>query len=203
MQIFLKFGSITEAHCFIMQFCNCNDKKKKRCNIEYFKVNLQEIDFDLESVAQGQHEKIICSSVNGIMPVQCNIVTNILEENNCLATPILKIKKAVLGSFHEGNQMFGETAGIQCTSNAFLAICFSAVKNVSVWKPFDLDYILYHGDNLMKSLEAFQPLAVDELPLSVNIEGCCIKVRKLMLYNDVFHDIDLFLYHKQMTSEFR
>ena len=34
----------------------------------------------------------------------------------------------------------------------------------------------------MKSLKAFQPLAVDELPLSLNIEGCCIKIRKLMLY---------------------
>ena len=33
-------------------------------SIEYFKINLQEIDFDLESGAQGQHEKIICSSVN-------------------------------------------------------------------------------------------------------------------------------------------
>lgn len=37
--------------------------------------------------------------------------------------------------------MFDKTAGIQYRSNAFLAICFSAVKNVSVWKPFDLDYI--------------------------------------------------------------
>ena len=105
------------------------------------------------------------------------------------------------GSFHQGNQMLGETAGIECTNNAFLAICFSAVKNVSVWKPFDLDYILYHGDNLMKSLKAFQPLAVDELPLSVNIERCCIKVRKLMLYSDTFNATDLFLCHKQMASE--
>ena len=61
--------------------------------------------------------------------------------------------------------------------------CFS--KNISVWKPFDLDHVLYHGVNLMKSLKAFQLLAVDELPLPVNIEGCCIKVRKLMLYRDI------------------
>ena len=51
-----------------MQFCNCNDKKK--CSIEYFKINLQEIDFDLESAARWQHEKIFCSSVNGIKSVQ-------------------------------------------------------------------------------------------------------------------------------------
>ena len=124
-----------------------------------------------------------------------------MNENNYLAPPIFKIKKAVLGSFHQGNEMFGETAGIQCTSNAFLAISFSAIKNVSVWKSFDLDYILYHGDNLIKCLKAFQSLAADELPLSVNIEGYCIKVGKLMLYSDIFNAIDLFLYHKQITSE--
>ena len=97
--------------------------------------------------------------------------------------------------------MFGATAGMQCTSNAFLAICFSAIKSVSVWKPFDLDYIFFHGDNLMKSLKVIQPLAVDELSLSINIGGCCIKVRKRMLYSDIFNTIDLFLYHKQMTLE--
>ena len=66
----------------------------------------------------------------------------------------------------------------------------------------------------MKSLKAFQPPAVNELqlsvniegccikfhyPLSINIEGCCIKGRKLMLYSDVFNATDLILYHKQMT----
>ena len=44
-------------------------------------------------------------------------------------------------------------------------------------------------------------IAADELPLSVNIEGYCIKVGKLMLYSDIFNAIDLFLYHKQITSE--
>ena len=96
--------------------------------------------------------------------------------------------------------MFGETAGIHCTSIAFLTNCFSAVTNVLVWKPFDLDYILYYDDNLMKSLKVFQTLAIDEIQLSVNVEGCCIKVRKLIFYNNVVYDVDLFLYHKQMTE---
>ena len=46
----LKLGSVIEDQCFIMQFCDCNDKKK--CSIEYFKIKLREIDFDLESVVQ-------------------------------------------------------------------------------------------------------------------------------------------------------
>ena len=41
------------------------------------------------------------------------------------------IKKAVLGSYHHGNLKYDETASIQCTSNALIAVCFSAVKNVS------------------------------------------------------------------------
>ena len=78
-----------------------------------------------------------------------------MKGNNCLVHPIFKIKNAVLGSFHQGYQVLGETPGIHRTSNAFLPIWFLAVKNVSVWKPFDLDHILYHGDSLMKSLKAF------------------------------------------------
>ena len=56
--------------------------------------------------------------------------------------------------------MYDETAGIQCRSNAIIAVCFSAVKNVSIWKSWDLDFILDQGDILMQSLS-----------LSLNIEG--------------------------------
>ena len=65
------------------------------------------------------------------------------------------IKKVVLGSYHQGNLKYGETAGIQCTSNAFIAVCFSAVKNVSIWKSWDLGFILDQGghfNEVFKSL---------------------------------------------------
>ena len=45
------------------------------------------------------------------------------------------INKAVSGSYHQRNLKNGKTAGIQCTSNGFIAVCFSTVKNVSIWKP--------------------------------------------------------------------
>ena len=92
------------------------------------------------------------------------------------------MKKAVLGTFHQGNPKYGTTAGIQCTSNAFIAICFSVVKRVSNWKSFDLDYILDQGDKLMKLLEARGALCIDQLPLSVDIEDFNIRAQKLMLY---------------------
>ena len=75
------------------------------------------------------------------------------------------MKKAVLGTFHQDNLKYGTTAGIQCTSNAFVAICFSVVKRVSIWKSFDLDYILDLGDKLMKLLEETGALCIDQLPL--------------------------------------
>ena len=62
-----------------------------------------------------------------------------------------KIHKTVLGNFHQGQAKFGYTAGIQYSCNALLAICSSIVKKVSVWKPFDLDYILENGDHIFKS----------------------------------------------------
>ena len=51
------------------------------------------------------------------------------------------MKKTVLGTFHLGNPKYGTTAGIQRTSNVFIASCFSVVKRISIWKSFDLDYI--------------------------------------------------------------
>ena len=38
------------------------------------------------------------------------------------------------------------------TSNAYLAINFSVVKNVSVWISYDLDHILDQGDRVIKAL---------------------------------------------------
>ena len=33
--------------------------------------------------------------------------------------------KSVQGSFHQGNDKFLETAGVQCSSNCFFAVCYS------------------------------------------------------------------------------
>ena len=107
----------------------------------------------------------------------------------------------MLGTFHQGNPKYGTTAGIQCTSNAFIAICFSVVKRVSIWKSFDLDYILDQGDKLMKLLEARGALCIGQLPLSVDIEGFNIRAQKLMLYSDLFNSVDLFFRHKCLSSD--
>eukprot|EP00111_Clytia_hemisphaerica_P022200 TCONS_00065248-protein len=60
--------------------------------------------------------------------------------------------KSIQGSFHQGNSKFGETAGIQCSSNCFFAICYAQLRKLSLWKTRDLDYVLNQGDLNFKNL---------------------------------------------------
>ena len=66
------------------------------------------------------------------------------------------IKKAIQGSHHQGHVRYRRSAGMQCTSNAYLAIIFSIIKNIHTWKPFDLDYILEQGDRVFKDVDMNQ-----------------------------------------------
>ena len=65
--------------------------------------------------------------------------------------------------------------------NALFSLCWSTIKRVSVWKTWDMDYILEKGDLLYKSLNVHTPLCIDELPrhVNVNIDGCSLTVRLL------------------------
>ena len=60
---------------------------------------------------------------------------------------------------------------MQFTSDAYFAIIFSALKSIDIWKTFDLDYIVEQGDNIFKQIGVYQPLAVDELPHDISVEG--------------------------------
>ena len=69
------------------------------------------------------------------------------------------VDKTVLGTFHQGDQGFGETAGAQCVCNSLYALCWSEIRQVSVWKPDDFYNILYQGDVLYKSLNVIDYLS--------------------------------------------
>ena len=77
---------------------------------------------------------------------------------------------------------------MQCTSNAYLAIIFSAIKNIGLWKSHDLDYILDQGDRIFKSVGINQPLAVDELPLNLAVEGASASVTMLARESSLFSE---------------
>ena len=63
----------------------------------------------------------------------------------------------VQASHHQGNSKYGESAGMQCTSNAYFVIIFSAIKSIDIWKTFDLNYILEQGDNILMEVGVYQP----------------------------------------------
>ena len=93
------------------------------------------------------------------------------------------IQKTVQGSFHQGHHKFGETSGIQCACNSLFAICWSSIKCVSVWKYWDLDYILEQGNAFFKNINIVRSLSVEELPATVRISDHVIKVKTLANIN--------------------
>ena len=93
--------------------------------------------------------------------------------------PTREILKTVSGNFNQGHLKFGATAGIQCACNALYAICFSIVKKVSIWKSFDLDYILENGDETFKTVGISRAMELNELPRNLTIENCSVTVEFL------------------------
>ncbi len=79
---------------------------------------------------------------------------------------------SVQGSFHQGNSKFGETAGIQCSSNCFFAICYAQFRKLSLWKAHDLDYVLDQGDLNFKKLGiSGQSPFIEEFSKTIDIGG--------------------------------
>ena len=103
------------------------------------------------------------------------------------------IKKTIYASHHQGHVKYGRSAGMQCTSNAYLAIIFSTTKNINTWKPIDLNYILEQGDRFFKDVGVNQALAVDELPLNISIEDVHISTKMLFCESNCFVERNDFL----------
>ena len=104
----------------LLNFFKDKSKSTLQYDISYIKTEGSEVDIQVESISVNLKQ---LSSTGKSVTIWSN---NIRKS--------VWIKKAVLGSYHQGNLKYGETAGIQSTSNAFIAVCFDAVKNVSIWK---------------------------------------------------------------------
>ena len=64
-----------------------------------------------------------------------------------MSSPNYEINKIVTGSFHQGDQRFGITAGLQCSINCVVATAYMTVKQIGRWNQSDLDYIWKRGIN--------------------------------------------------------
>ena len=114
------------------------------------------------------------------------------------------IKKTINASHHQGHVRYGRSAGMQCTSNAYLVVIFSKSKYINRWKPFDLNYILEQGDGIFKDVDVNQALAVDELSLNISIEDVHISTKMLVCESNLFVERnDFFAYFRNYTESER
>ena len=80
-----------------------------------------------------------------------------------LVMPSFVTEKSIQGSTISLIQYFGETAGMQCSCNALLAVCWAKFCKVACCNTFDLDFVLDLCDNLFKSLRLYQYLDASDL----------------------------------------
>ena len=52
------------------------------------------------------------------------------------------IRRVIRGSFHQGDQRFGQTAGMQCMCNALYSVGYLIIRKVRYSSTWDMDYIL-------------------------------------------------------------
>ena len=74
------------------------------------------------------------------------------------------LEKFVQGSYDQSHSKFGETAGMQCSCNALLPVCWVKFRKVSCRNSFNLDFVLDLGDDLFKSLGLHRYLDASDLP---------------------------------------
>ena len=94
--------------------------------------------------------------------------------------PTYVTENAIHGSYHQGDQRFGNTAGVQCACNFLYALCWSQIKNVISRNTPDLDYIT-ERDKLYKTLNTFDMLSVDDLPRCVKMYDQNVQIEFLEL----------------------
>ena len=88
-------------------------------------------------------------------PSRFILVQMILIQLRVIVSVSLKnfaIKKSIQATHYQGHLNYRESAGMQCTSNAYFSIAYYVTKKLSFWKSCDLDYILEKGDILFKSV---------------------------------------------------
>ena len=103
--------------------------------------------------------------------------------------PTYDVTKIVKASFHQGDPMFGVSAGTQCTCNSLFSICWSKIMKVCYWKPCGLDYVLKKGDQLFKNLGLYRYLSPDELPRENQTTGTSSSERPCVLPDKEINEI--------------
>lgn len=70
-----------------------------------------------------------------------------VTEKNVLSEKC-KSKSTVQGSFHQGDYRYLSVTGVQCVANSLISTLYSKVKPLTTWNQYDMDNILYQGQEL-------------------------------------------------------
>ena len=97
--------------------------------------------------------------------------------------PSFVLEKSVQGSYNQSHSKFGETAGMHCSCNALLAVCWEKFRKVSCWNSFDLDFVLDLGGNFFKSLGLHRYLDASDLPENIRFHGNSWTINKTYLHD--------------------
>ena len=95
--------------------------------------------------------------------------------------PSFALEKSVSGSCNWCHSKFGETAGMQCFCDAFLAVSWAKFYKVSCWYNLDLDFVLDLVDNLYKSLGLHQHLDASDVREHIRFHGNFWTINKTCL----------------------
>lgn len=84
--------------------------------------------------------------------------------------------KAILASFHQGDDKFGATKGVQCSCISLFGVVFSSFKNIGFWDINNLEYVIEQGDELYKTTGSNTFLSCPELPQTFFVESVQVTV---------------------------
>ena len=89
--------------------------------------------------------------------------------NDIEMNPGPEMEKVVAGSFHQGNEKFGNLVDRQCCATSLYGLTFSTIKDVKHWTRDTLDSVVEHGTSLYDEIGKYEFLAVEDLPSVVEI----------------------------------
>ena len=97
----------------------------------------------------------------------------ILNPNSNITILVMnRFEKIVSGNFNQAcPNIFGYSAGKQCSCITLTSVCWTTVRKITLWKDFDLDFILHKGDKVYKDVNINRYLNVDELPTKIVIDN--------------------------------
>ena len=97
---------------------------------------------------------------------------NLNPNSNITILVMNRFEKIVSGNFNQAcPNIFGYSAGKQCSCITLTSVCWTTVRKITLWKDFDLDFILHKGDKVYKDVNINRYLNVDELPTKIVIDN--------------------------------